>query len=126
MNKHLVIILSLDFVFFSPLLRGGKVPFFPREHGGVLLSGVLFSCTSSCLRIGVRTPEICPIRNQNLILLATRQYLVKIDEGQQKIKIVRTNRQSNLCGFSQSIFSLCWHLPKPPDFRAEHQRARPT
>jgi len=30
--------------------------------------------------------------------LATPQQLVKIDEGQQKIKIVRTNRQSNLRG----------------------------
>jgi len=28
--------------------------------------------------------------------LATGQQLGKIDEGQQKIKIVRTNRQSNL------------------------------
>jgi len=28
--------------------------------------------------------------------LTTRQCLVKIDEGQQKRKIVRTNRQSNL------------------------------
>jgi len=38
--------------------------------------------------------------------LVTRQSLVKIDEGQQKIKIVRTNRQSNLGGSCQSIFSL--------------------
>jgi len=38
--------------------------------------------------------------------LATRQCLVKIDEGQQKIKIVRTNRQSNLRCSCQSIFSL--------------------
>jgi len=43
--------------------------------------------------------------------LATRQRLMKIDEGQQKIKIVRTNRQSNLRGSCQSIFSLCWHHP---------------
>jgi len=43
--------------------------------------------------------------------LATRQCLVKIDEGQQKIKIVRTNRQSNLRGSCQSIFSLCRHHP---------------
>jgi len=41
--------------------------------------------------------------------LATRQRLVKIDEGQQKIKIVRTNRQSNLRASCQSIFSLCLH-----------------
>jgi len=39
--------------------------------------------------------------------LATRQCLVKIDEGQQKIKIIRTNQQSNLRGSCQSIFSLC-------------------
>jgi len=36
---------------------------------------------------------------------------VKIDEGQQKIKIVRTNRQSNLRGSCQSIFSLSRHHP---------------
>jgi len=34
---------------------------------------------------------------------------VKIEEGQQKIKIVRTNRQSNLLADCQSIFSLCRH-----------------
>jgi len=38
--------------------------------------------------------------------LATRQQLVKIDEGQQKIKIVRSNQQSDLRGSCQSIFSL--------------------
>jgi len=43
--------------------------------------------------------------------LATRQYLVKIVKGQQKIKIVRTNRQSNLLSSCQSIFSLCRHHP---------------
>jgi len=42
--------------------------------------------------------------------LATRQQLGKID-GQQKIKIVRTNWQSNLRASCQSIFSLCWHHP---------------
>jgi len=31
--------------------------------------------------------------------VATRQCLMKIEEGQQKIKIIRTNRQSNLRGF---------------------------
>jgi len=43
--------------------------------------------------------------------LATHQCLVEIDEGQQKIKIVCTNQQSNLCGSCQSIFSLCRHHP---------------
>jgi len=43
--------------------------------------------------------------------LATRQRQVKIDEGQQKIKIVRTNRQSNLRGSCQSFFSLTRHFP---------------
>jgi len=43
--------------------------------------------------------------------LATRQHPVKIDEGQQKRKIVRTNRQSNLLASCQSFFSLCWHHP---------------
>jgi len=43
--------------------------------------------------------------------LATRQRLVKIDEGQQKIKIIRPNRQSNLPASCQSIFSLSRHLP---------------
>jgi len=43
--------------------------------------------------------------------LATHQCLVKIDEGQQKIKIVRTNRQSNLGASCQSIFSLYRHHP---------------
>jgi len=38
--------------------------------------------------------------------LATRKCLGKIGEGQQKIKIVRTNRQSNLRSSCQSIFSL--------------------
>jgi len=37
---------------------------------------------------------------------------VKIGEGQQKIKIIRTNRQSNLRGSCQSIFSLSRHHPK--------------
>jgi len=36
---------------------------------------------------------------------------VKNGEGQQKIKIVRTNRQSNLQSSCQSIFSLCRHHP---------------
>jgi len=43
--------------------------------------------------------------------LATRQCLVKIDEGQQKRKIFRTNRQSNLRCSCQSIFSLSRHTP---------------
>jgi len=47
--------------------------------------------------------------------LATRQRLVKIDEGQQKIKIIRPNRQSNLRGSCQSIFSLSRHLPTLQD-----------
>jgi len=40
--------------------------------------------------------EIGPIRNQNLIFWPLA---VKIAEEQQKIKIVRTNRQSNLHQF---------------------------
>jgi len=36
---------------------------------------------------------------------------MKIGEGQQKIKIIRTNRQSNLRGSCQSIFSLSRHHP---------------
>jgi len=44
---------------------------------------------------------------------ATRQQLGKIDRGQQKIKIVRTNRQSNLRASCHSIFSLCRHHPNP-------------
>jgi len=43
--------------------------------------------------------------------LAIRQQLGKIDGGQQKLKIVRTNRQSNLRGSCQSIFSLSRHHP---------------
>jgi len=39
----------------------------------------------------------------------TLKCLEKIDEGQQKIKIVGTNQQSNLGGSCQSIFSLCRH-----------------
>jgi len=38
------------------------------------------------------------------------QQKIKI-EGQQKIKIIRTNRQSNLQASCQSIFSLCRHHP---------------
>jgi len=41
-----------------------------------------------------------------LSLVATCQFLVKI-EGQQKIKIIHTNQQSNLPGSCKSIFSLC-------------------
>jgi len=54
--------------------------------------------------------EIGPIRNQNLIFwpLANNG---KIDGGQQKMKNVRTNRQSNLRGSCQSIFSLSRHHP---------------
>jgi len=44
--------------------------------------------------------------------LATRQCLVKIGEGQQKIKIVPTNRQSNLPASCQSIF--CANPSAPP------------
>jgi len=33
---------------------------------------------------------------------------VKIDKGQQKIKILRTNQQSNLGGSCQSIFPSPW------------------
>jgi len=51
--------------------------------------------------------EIGPIRNQNLIFWP----LARIDEGQQKRKIFRTNRQSNLRCFCQSIFSLSRHTP---------------
>jgi len=43
--------------------------------------------------------------------LATHQRQLKIEEGQQKIKIVRTNLQSNLGASCQSIFSLCRHHP---------------
>jgi len=43
--------------------------------------------------------------------LAIRQCLVKIDKGQQKIKIVSSNQQSNLRSSCQSIFSLSWHHP---------------
>jgi len=43
--------------------------------------------------------------------LATRQQLGKIDRGQQKIKIVRSNRQSNLQASCQSFFSLSGHHP---------------
>jgi len=53
--------------------------------------------------------EMGPIRNQKFDFLAIRQCLEKIDEGQQKIKIVHTNRKSNLWASCQSIFSLCWH-----------------
>jgi len=44
---------------------------------------------------GARTMEIGPIRNQNLIFWPLAKCLVKIDEGQQKIKIVRTNLPIN-------------------------------
>jgi len=43
--------------------------------------------------------------------LATCQCLVKIDKGQQKIKIICANLQSNLRAFCQPIFSLCRHHP---------------
>jgi len=42
--------------------------------------------------------------------LTTRHLLWKIDGGQQKIKIVRSNQQSNLRTSCQSIFSLPRHL----------------
>jgi len=50
--------------------------------------------------------EIGPIRNQNLIFWPLAHGLVKIEEGQQKIKIVHTNQQSNFWASCQSIFSL--------------------
>jgi len=52
-----------------------------------------------------------PNQESKFDFLTTRQQLGKIDGGQQKIKIVRTNRQSNLRGSCQSIFSLCRHHP---------------
>jgi len=45
--------------------------------------------------------------------VSTCQRLVKIDKGQQKIKIVCTNQQSNLLASCESIFSLCQHHPIP-------------
>jgi len=53
--------------------------------------------------------------------LATHQRQGKIDEGQQKIKIVRTNRQSNLWVSCQSIFSLCWHHPNVMEEQVRRQ-----
>jgi len=55
--------------------------------------------------------------------LATRQCLVKIDQGQQKIKIVRSNQQSNLRSSCQSIFSLSWHHPSPTQCQCLNQSA---
>jgi len=43
--------------------------------------------------------------------LATRQQLGKIDGGQQKIKIIRSNQQSNLQASCHSFFSLSQHHP---------------
>jgi len=45
--------------------------------------------------------------------LATHQCLVKNGVGQQKIKIIHTNQQSNLRSSCQSICSLCQHYPSP-------------
>jgi hypothetical protein len=42
---------------------------------------------------------------------AEQQCLVKIYEGQQNIKIIRTNQQSNLLASCQPIFSLWPHYP---------------
>jgi len=50
-------------------------------------------------------------QESKLDFLATRECLVKIDEGYQKIKIVRSNRQSNLRDSCQSLFSLSRHHP---------------
>jgi len=52
-----------------------------------------------------------PNQESKFDFLATCQCLMKIDKGQQKIKIVCTNRQSNLWGSCQSTFSLCQHHP---------------
>jgi len=52
-----------------------------------------------------------PNQESKFDFLATCRCLVKIDEGQQKIKIVHSNQQSNLSVSCQSIFSLCWHHP---------------
>jgi len=48
---------------------------------------------------------------------------VKIDEGEQKRKIVRTNRQSNLRGSCQSNFSLPRHLPNQRVKKAEKTKS---
>jgi len=68
--------------------------------------------------------EICPVRNQNLIFWPLANNLGKLTEGQQKIKIVCTNEQSNLQGSCQLIFSLSsttlvlgW-----PDFSLDEKR----
>jgi len=53
-----------------------------------------------------------PNQESKFDFLATHQCLVKIGEGQQKIKIVRSNQQSNLWGSCQSIFSLPQHHPR--------------
>jgi len=69
------------------------------------------------VKIGGGTKLSAPTDNQIFMLPANqfspsaRTTLVKIEEAQQKIKIVCTNQQSNLQGSCQSIFSLCWHHP---------------
>jgi len=54
-----------------------------------------------------------PNQESKFDFLTTRHLLGKIDGGQQKIKIVRSNQRSNLRASCQSIFSLPRHLPSP-------------
>jgi len=53
-------------------------------------------------------PQPCPTKN-SLSTSIPLGFLV--DEGQQKLKIVCSNQQSNFWSSCQSIFSLSWHHP---------------
>jgi len=94
--------------FFSSLYSSPS--FFPFLGNLLVDNAGNFFCLVKC-KGGARTIEIGPIRNQNLIFSPLADNFVKIGEGQQKIKIVRTNRQSNLRASCQSLFSLSRHHP---------------
>jgi len=66
-----------------------------------------FLATHQCLvKIDEGQQKIKIVQDNTNIYVYKYICLVKIDEGQQKIKIVCTNRQSNLRASCQSIFKI--------------------
>jgi len=121
-HKEIVLLHTLPRAILSVLRRRKKHPHSPRstrcaeaappspQQTTTAAANAAFSSSSSSL--GWRQDNGNRSNQESKFdFLATHQRLVKIYEGQQKIKIVRTNRQSNLRGSCQSIFSLCRHHP---------------
>jgi len=111
---------SIDLKCLSPniimclLAMDGLNEVIPQTKGVRFTKSVQYFAGAKTSRLGwCQDNEKGSNQESKFDFVATSQCLVKIDEGQQKIKIVRTNRQSNLRASCQSIFSLSRHHPNP-------------